>query len=101
MSRSSAARRSRMETISARPSTFARAAASSIASGSPSTRRTISRRQRDGLGVRLESVPRRPRTLEKELHGRGAERRDRDPHLARDVKRLAARRQDPDLRDSR
>jgi hypothetical protein len=41
LSRRSAARRSRMETSSASPSTFTRAAASSIASGNPSTRRAI------------------------------------------------------------
>ena len=43
-----------METSSASPSTFTRAAASSIASGRPSTRRAISARA-DGLGVQLES----------------------------------------------
>ena len=52
-------------------------------------------RERDSLGVRLEPGPCRPRTLEEELDGRRAERCDGKPHLARDVERLAARRQDP------
>ena len=57
--------------------------------------------ERDGLGVRLESGSCRARTLEEELDGRGRERRHGESHLARDVKRLAARRQDPRLRTLR
>ena len=53
------------------------------------------RRERDGLGVRLEPGPCRPRTLEEELDGRRAERCDGNAHFAGDVERLAARRQDP------
>ena len=53
--------------------------------------------ERDGLGVRLESGSCRARTLEEKLDGRGLERRHGESHLARDVERLAARRQDPDL----
>ena len=53
------------------------------------------RGERDSLGVRLESGPRRARTLEEELDRRGPERCDGQPHLACDVERLAARRQDP------
>ena len=62
----------------------------------------------DRLGVKLEARPRRPRPLEEELDRRGApdlrplltdqQRCDRDPHLAGDAKRLAARRQDPHRR---
>ena len=61
-------------------------------------------RERDSLAVRLEARPRCARTLEEQLHGRRAslradsrnrERRYRNPCLAREVKGLAARRQDP------
>ena len=51
----------------------------------------------DGLGVRLESRSCRARTFEEKLHGRGLERRHGDSHLARDVERFAARRQDTRL----
>ena len=53
--------------------------------------------ERDGLGVRLESGSCRARALEEKLDGRGLERRHGDSHFARDVERLAARRQDPCL----
>ena len=69
-------------------------------------------RPADRLGVELEARPRRPRPLEEELDRRGApdlraacsgtmQRCDGDPHLARDAKRLAARRQDPHARSTR
>ena len=89
-----------METSSASPSTFTRAAASSIASGSPSTRRAISAASATASASALEPRPCRPRTLEEELDGRRAERCDGKPHLAGDVERLTARRQDPHLRDT-
>ena len=78
-----------------------RAAASSIASGRPSTPPDDLGSERDGLVVRLESGSCRTRTLEEELDGRGLERRHGESHLARDVERLAARRQDPGLRTLR
>ena len=54
--------------------------------------------ERDSLRVGLESGTCRARTLEEELDSRGFERHYGEPHLARDVERFAARRQDPDLR---
>jgi hypothetical protein len=93
-----------METSSASPSTFTRAAASSIASGSPSTCRTISA-ARPRASASGSNPGRAARAFEEELDRGGApdlavlfrkeERCDGDAHLARDVKRLAARRQDP------
>jgi hypothetical protein len=92
-----------METSSASPSTFARAAASSIASGSPSTSGDLGH-ERQVLGVRLEAGPCRPRPFDEELDGRGArsrgavigerERRDGHAGFACHAKRLAARGQD-------
>ena len=50
------------------------------------------------LGVRLESRPRRARTLEKEVNGCRPERYDRQPYFACDAERLAACRHDPEAR---
>ena len=94
-----------METISANPSTFARAAASSIANGSPSTRRDTSAASarssasgsKPGRAARARS--RKSSTAaERRILGAvsaSGERRDGHPGFACDAQRLAARRQDP------
>ena len=51
--------------------------------------------ERESLRIRLEAGSRRPRALEEELDRRALERRHREPRLARDVERFAARRHDP------
>ena len=110
--RSSASRRSTIESSSESPSTLTRAAASSIASGSPSTRRAISAAIERSLGGQLEVRSGRTRAGGEQLHGRrvavvsrlpgratGAARRVTSD-LAGDAKHLAARREHPHVGDT-
>ncbi len=86
VSRRSAARRSRWRRA-ARPSTFTRAAASSIASGNPSTRRVNLGSERDGLGIGLESGRAARARRGRSSTAAASSGVYRESHLARDVER--------------
>ena len=92
---SSRKRSSRRAAICSTGIVRSRAAASSIASGRPSSRRQISAT----AGCRSEAGRDRAGAIEEQLdRGIVAERRDRDEVLARDRQRLAAGRDDPQAR---